>query len=152
MRSAASRSPRNRAKGVTAARRTAELLATSLNATAVVHGQDAAGEFVYGVHEVNDEPAAAASPLVKRLYAESASASLDLKDRLLADIPEETIKGVATMAAALGYFVEQHKAVKRASTPHISYAALSVRCAAAATAPSSPWPRTTPPWPCSGAT
>jgi hypothetical protein len=35
------------AKGTTAARKTAEILATSLNVTATVYGADADGEFVY---------------------------------------------------------------------------------------------------------
>ena len=112
------------AKGVAAARKTAELLATSLNTAATVYGRDAAGEFAYGVYDVTNDAAEATSPLIKRLYADSALAMLDLKDRLLADVPEEAIRGFAAMAAALGYFVEQHKAVKRASTPQISYAAL----------------------------
>lgn len=111
-------------KGVTAARKTAELLATSLNTAATVYARDAVGEFAYGVYDVTNDPAAASSPLVRRLYADATLATLDLKDRLLADIPEETIRGFATLAAALGYFVEQHKAVKRASRPQISYAAL----------------------------
>jgi hypothetical protein len=59
--------------------------------------------------------------LIKRLFAESTAASLAFKDQLLANIPEETIKGFASMAAALGYVVAQHKHVRRASTPQISY-------------------------------
>jgi hypothetical protein len=47
------------AKGVNAARKTAEILATSLNVTATVYGTDADGEFVYGVFEVADGAAAA---------------------------------------------------------------------------------------------
>jgi hypothetical protein len=40
------------AKGAMAARRTAEILASTLNVTATVYGTDAEGEFVYGVYEV----------------------------------------------------------------------------------------------------
>jgi AAA+ superfamily predicted ATPase len=112
------------AKGVTEARRTAEILASSLNVTATVYGADAEGEFVYGVHEAAECAAVANDPLIKRLYAESAAASLTLKDQLLADIPEDAIKGFATMSAALGYIVAQHKQVKRAATPQISYSTL----------------------------
>lgn len=112
------------AKGAPAARKTAEILASSLNVTATVYGSDAEGEFVYGVYEIVDDAAAAASPLIKRLFAESAAASLDFKDRLLADIPEETIKGFATMSAALGYLVAQHKQIKRATTAQVSYSTL----------------------------
>jgi AAA+ superfamily predicted ATPase len=112
------------AKGVAAAKRTAEILASSLNVTATVYGTDAKGEFVYGVHEVVDGAAAAASPLIKRLFAESATASLALKDQLLADIPEDTIKGFASMAAALGYLVAQHKQIKRTATPQVNYSTL----------------------------
>ena len=54
----------------------------------------------------------------------SAAASLTLKDQLLADIPEDTIKGFATMSAALGYIVAQHKQIKRATAPQISYSTL----------------------------
>src|SRR6266481_2327451 len=64
------------AQGVAAARKTAELLATTLSVTATVYGTDAKGEFVYGVYEVADRAATAASPLIKRLFAESAAASL----------------------------------------------------------------------------
>jgi hypothetical protein len=42
------------AKGTTAARKTAEILASSLNVTATVYGADSAGEFVYGVYEVSE--------------------------------------------------------------------------------------------------
>ncbi len=54
----------------------------------------------------------------------SAAASLAFKDQLLADIPEDTIKGFASMSAALGYFVAQHKQIKRAATPQIGYSTL----------------------------
>jgi len=111
-------------KGVTAARKTAEILASSLNVTATVYGIDPEGEFVYGVHEVADGAAAASNPLIKQLFAESAAASLALKDQLLANIPEDTIKGFASMSAALGYLVAQHKQIKRATTPQISYSTL----------------------------
>ena len=112
------------AKGAAAARKTAEILASTLNVTATVYGTDAKGEFVYGVYEVVDGAAAASSPLIKRLFAESAAASLAFKDRLLADIPEDTIKGFASMSAALGYIVAQHKQLKRAAAPQISYSTL----------------------------
>jgi AAA+ superfamily predicted ATPase len=112
------------AKGVSAARKTAELLASTLNVTATVYGTDAEGEFVYGVYEVADGAASANSPVIKQLFAESAAASLAFKDQLLASIPEDTIKGFAAMSAALGYMVAQHKQVKRAATPQISYATL----------------------------
>jgi AAA+ superfamily predicted ATPase len=112
------------AKGVNAARKTAEILATSLNVTATVYGADADGEFVYGVFEVADGAANAASAVIKKLFAESAAASLTFKDQLLADIPEDTIKGFAAMSAALGYIVTQHKQIKRAATPQISYSTL----------------------------
>ena len=62
--------------------------------------------------------------VIKRLFAESAAASLAFKDQLLADIPEDTIKGFASMSAALGYFVAQHKQIKRAATPQIGYSTL----------------------------
>jgi hypothetical protein len=102
----------------------ADILASSLNVTATVYGTDAEGEFVYGVHEVADGAAAAASPLIKRLFAESAAASLKFKDQLLADIPEDTIKGFASMCATLGYIVAQHKQIRRANTPQVSYSTL----------------------------
>jgi hypothetical protein len=89
------------AKGPAEARKTAEILASSLNVTATVYGTDADGEFVHGVYEVAEGAAAATNPLIKRLFAESAAASLTLKDQLLADIPEDTIKGFAAMSAAL---------------------------------------------------
>lgn len=112
------------AQGVAAARKAAEVLASALNLTVTVYGKDAEGEFIYGVYEVSDGAAAASNPLIKRLFAESAAASLTLKDQLLADIPEDAIKGFASMAAALGYLVAQHKQIKRAATPQISYATL----------------------------
>jgi hypothetical protein len=112
------------AQGIAAARKTAEILASTLNVTATVYGADAQGEFVFGVYEVKDGAAAASSPLIKRLFAESAAASLAFKDQLLADIPEETIKGFSTMLAALGYIVAQHKQIKRATAPQISYSTL----------------------------
>jgi len=112
------------AKGTAAARKVAEVLASTLNVTATVYGIDADGEYVYGVYEVSDGAAAASSPLIKRLFAESAAASLTLKDQLLADIPEDAIKGFASMAAALGYIVAQHKQIKRATTPQIAYSTL----------------------------
>jgi hypothetical protein len=112
------------AKGVTAARKAAEILATSLNVTATVYGTDSAGEFVYGVHEVADGAASATSPIIKQLFAESAAASLAFKDQLLANIPEDAIKGFASMSAALGYIVTQHKQIKRATAPQISYSML----------------------------
>ena len=90
------------AKGVAEARKTAEILASTLNVTATVYGTDADGEFVHGVFEVSEGAATASSPLIKRLFAESAAASLTFKDQLLADIPEDTIKGFASMSAALG--------------------------------------------------
>jgi ATPase family associated with various cellular activities (AAA) len=111
-------------KGVTAARKAAEILASTLNATATVYGRDAEGQFVYGVYEVADGAGAAADPLIKQLFAESTAASLALKDQLLAKIPEDTITGFATMSAALGYMAAQYKQIKRAGTPQISYSAL----------------------------
>lgn len=112
------------AKGVAEARKTAEILASTLNVTATVYGTDADGEFVHGVFEVSEGAATASSPLIKRLFAESAAASLTFKDQLLADIPEDTIKGFASMSAALGYIVAQHKQIKRSATPQISYSTL----------------------------
>jgi AAA+ superfamily predicted ATPase len=111
------------AQGTAAARKTAEILASSLSVTATVYGTDAKGEFVYGVYEVADGAAAATSPLIKRLFAESAAASLALKDQLLVDIPE-TIKGFASLSAALGYIVAQHKQIKRATAPQVGYSTL----------------------------
>lgn len=112
------------AQGAAAAKKAAELLASTLNVTATVYGCDAQGEFVYGVFEVAEGAAAATSPLIKRLFAESAAASLTFKDQLLADIPEDVIKGFASMSAALGYIVAQHKQLKRASSPQIGYSTL----------------------------
>lgn len=111
-------------KGVTEARKTAEILASSLNVTATVYGTDTDGEFIYGVYEVSEGAAVATDPLIKKLYAESAAASLTLRDQLLAEIPEDTIKGFATMSAALGYIVAQHKQIKRSATPQIGYSTL----------------------------
>jgi hypothetical protein len=104
-------------KGAPAARKTAEILASSLNVTATVYGTDAQGEFVYGVYEIAGDAATAQSPIIKRLFAESTAASLSFKDQLLANLPEDTIK-------ALGYFVAQHKQIKRSSAPRISYSTL----------------------------
>jgi hypothetical protein len=112
------------AKGATAARRTAEILASTLNVTATVYGTDAKGEFVYGDYEVAEGAAAASSTLIRQLYSESAADSLAFKDQLLANIPEDTIKGFASMAASLGYIVTQHKQIKRAAAPQISYSTL----------------------------
>lgn len=112
------------AQGTAAAKKVAELLASTLNVTAKVYGRDAEGEFVYGVYEVAGDAATSTDPLIKRLFAESAAASLTLKDQLLADIPEDVIKGFASMAAALGYLVKEHKQIKRASTPQVSYSTL----------------------------
>jgi AAA+ superfamily predicted ATPase len=111
-------------KGIMAARKTAEILATSLNVTATVYGADADGEFVYGVYEVADGAANATSAVIKKLFAESVSTSLAFKDQLLANIPEETIRGFAAMSAALGYIVTQHKQIKRAEAPQIGYSTL----------------------------
>jgi hypothetical protein len=111
-------------KGVAMARKTAEMLATSLNVTTTVYGTDSEGEFVYGVHEVADGAGNAASPLIKRLFVESAAGSLNFKDQLITNIPEETIKGFAAMSAALGYIVREHKQAKRTTTPQISYSTL----------------------------
>jgi len=111
-------------KGTAATRKTAEILATSLNVTTTVYGTDGDGEFVHGVYEIADGAADAASPIIKKLFAESVSASLAFKDQLLADIPEDTIKGFAAMSAALGYVVTQHKQIKRAATPQASYPTL----------------------------
>jgi AAA+ superfamily predicted ATPase len=112
------------AKGTAAARKTAEILASTLDVTATVYGADSGGEFVYGVYEVGDGAADATSPVIKRLFAESAAASLSFKDQLLANIPEDTIKGFASLCAALGYVVAQHKQIKRAASPQIGYATL----------------------------
>lgn len=112
------------ARGAAAARKAAEVLATSLNVNATVYGTDAKGEFVYGVYEVSEGAGAASSPVIKQLFAESAAASLTLKDQLLAQIPEDAIKGFASMAAALGYLVAQHKQIKRPGPPQIGYSTL----------------------------
>ena len=112
------------AKGTAAARKTAEILASTLDVTATVYGTDSDGEFVYGIYEVGDGAADATSPVIKRLFAESAAASLSFKDQLLANIPEDTIKGFASLCAALGYVVAQHKQIKRAASPQIGYATL----------------------------
>jgi hypothetical protein len=61
------------AQGTAAARKAAEVLATSLNITVTV----------YGVHEVSEGAASATSPVIRRLFAESAAASLALKQRIL---------------------------------------------------------------------
>jgi AAA+ superfamily predicted ATPase len=111
-------------KGAVAARKTAEILATSLNVTTTVYGSDSDGEFVYGVHEIADGAASANSAIIKQLYAESAAASLAFKDQLLVGIPEDTIRGFASMSAALGYIVAQHKQIRRAATPQINYSTL----------------------------
>lgn len=111
-------------QGTAAARKAAEVLSSSFNMTATVYGTDSGGEFVYGVYEASGGAAQSASPLIKRLFAESAAASLQLKDQLLANIPEETIKGFATLASALGYIVAEHKQIKRSATPQISYSVL----------------------------
>jgi hypothetical protein len=112
------------AQGAPAARRTAEVLASTMNVTATVYGRDKDGEFVYGVYEIAEGAAEATNPLIKKLFAESAAASLSFKDQLLADIPTETIKGFAAMASALGYIVAQHKSAKRTRTPVITYSTL----------------------------
>jgi AAA+ superfamily predicted ATPase len=110
--------------GAAAARKTAEMFAASLNVTATVYGADAQGEFVYGVYEPADGAGEAASPVIKRLFAESAAASLSLKDQLITEIPEDSIRGFASLAASLGYFVSQHKQVKRTGAARIGYATL----------------------------
>lgn len=111
-------------RGVAEARRTAQFLATALNAAATVYGTDEDGEFVYGVYEIAEGAGFASTPLIKRLFAESTAASLTLRDQLLTDIPEDTIKGFASMAAALGYLAAQHKQLKRVETTQIAYSAL----------------------------
>ncbi|HEX3973914.1 MAG TPA: ATP-binding protein [Stellaceae bacterium] len=111
-------------QGAPAARKAAEVLASAMNVTATVYGKDKAGEFVYGVFELAEGAAEATNPLIKKLFAESTAASLALKDQLLADIPTETIKGFAALAASLGYIVAQHKNVKRRTDSQISYATL----------------------------
>lgn len=112
------------AQGVTVAKNTAELLASSFNATATVYASDAQGEFVFGVYEVADRASAAESPLIKRLYAESAVATLSLRDEMLAKIPEEAIRGFAALAASLGTIVDLHKETKRSVAPQIRYSTL----------------------------
>lgn len=82
------------------------------------------GEFVFGAHEVGEGAGFASSPLIKRLFAESTAASLTLRDQLLTDIPEDAIKGFASMAAALGYLAAQHKQLKRVETTQIAYSTL----------------------------
>ncbi len=111
-------------RGAPAARKAAEVLAHTLNVSATVYGTDRDGEFVYGVYELSEGAATASDPLIKRLFAESTTASLAFKDQLLADIPTETIKGFASLAASLGYIVAQHKHIKRVTSPQISYATL----------------------------
>jgi len=111
-------------KGVAAARKTAEMLASSLNMAATVYGADSEGEFVYGARDVADGAANTANPLIERLFTESAAASLTFKDQLIANIPEETIKGFAAMSAAMGYIVREHKRVKRSTNPQIGYSTL----------------------------
>ena len=110
--------------GAAAARKAAEMLGASLNVSATVFGADADGEFVYGVFEPSDGAGAAGSPVIKRLFSESAAASLSLKDQLIAEIPEDSIRGFASLAASLGYFVTQHKQVKRTGAPKIAYSTL----------------------------
>ena len=113
------------AKGITAARRTAEILATSLNVTATVYGTDCRGRVRLRRLRSSDGAAAASSAVIKQLFAELVTASLAFKDQLLfPEIPEDTIKGFAAMSAALGYIVTQHKQIKRAATPQISYSTL----------------------------
>lgn len=111
-------------QGAPAARKAAEVLASSMNVTATVYGKDKDGEFVYGVYELADGAGEATNPLIKKLFAQSAAASLSFKDQLLADIPTETIKGFAALSSALGYVVAQHKSVKRSTSPQITYATL----------------------------
>ena len=110
--------------GAAAARRAAEMLAASLNVTATVYGADDEGEFVYGVFEVAEGASESSSPAIKRLFAESAAASLSMKDQLIAEIPEDSIRGFASVAASLGYFANQHKRVKRSAAPRVGYATL----------------------------
>ena len=112
------------AVGAAAARRAAEMLGGSLNVTATVYGADAEGEFIYGVYEPSEGAGEESSPVIKRLFAESAAASLTLKDRLIADIPEDSIRGFASLAASVGYIASQHKQAKRTGTPRIGYATL----------------------------
>ena len=51
-----------------------------------------------------------ASPVIKRLFTESAAASLSLKDQLIAESPKDSIRGFASLAASLGYFVSPTQA------------------------------------------
>ena len=112
------------AAGAAAARRAAEMLGGSLNVTATVYGADAGGEFIYGVYEPSDRASEASSPVIQRLFAESAAASLTMKDQLIADIPEDSIRGFASLAASLGYLATQHKQAKRSGAPRVGYATL----------------------------
>ena len=99
-------------------------MARSLNVTATVYGADEQGEFVYGVFEPSDGAGESSSPVIKQLFSESAAASLSLKDQLIAEIPEDSIRGFASLAASLGYFVSQHKQVKRSRGARIGYTTL----------------------------
>jgi AAA+ superfamily predicted ATPase len=118
--------------GAAAARKTAETLAASLNVAATVYGADAKGEFVYGVYEPSDNAGEAISPVIKRLFEESTAASLAQKDRLISDIPEDSIRGFASLAASLGYLASQHKQAKRSGDVRIGYGTLfRVFCGAA---------------------
>ena len=110
--------------GAAAARRAAEMLGASLNVTATVYGADDEGEFVYGVFEPSDGAGEASAPSSSACSANSAAASLSLKDQLIAEIPEDSIRGFASLAASLGYFVSQHKQVKRSGASRIGYATL----------------------------
>ena len=110
-----------RAKGVAEARKAAEMLSATMGVTATVYGRDAEGEFVYGVEEAAEGAQNASSPLVKRLYAETAAASLHFRDQMIADIPEEAIKGFSALCAALGYMASEHRRAKKAAAPKITY-------------------------------
>ncbi len=110
--------------GAAAARRAAKLLATSLDVAVTVYGVDDEGEFVHGVYEPADGAGKAKNPVIQRLFAESAAASLALKDQLLADIPEDSIRGFASLAASLGYLASRHKQARRSDVPRIDYATL----------------------------
>ncbi len=115
------------ARGAPAARKVAEVLAHTMSVSATVYGKDREGEFVYGVYDLSNRADTTSDPLIKRLFAESTAASLAIRDQLLADIPTETIKGFASLAASLGYIVAQHKQVKRiasAANPQIKYSTL----------------------------
>ncbi len=89
------------AQGVTVARNAAERLASSLNTTATVYGTDAEGEFVFGVYEAADRASAAESPIIKRLYAESAvkRARLARRSAEFADFEPgiEAVKSIANL-------------------------------------------------------